>query len=319
MKKLLSIDGGGIRGIVPLMLLDVLLKKTQKILPEAFDVVAGTSTGAIIALGLLTPDRKKQPLYTPKDLLNMYLENAQKIFSSSFWRKVRTAWGFWGADYDSNSLKNVLEMYFGKQRLSEVLLPVIIPTYSVKENKVTFWSSEIAKQGPSKDFHLVDIALAASAAPTYFEPHKFTNIDQSKEFIEVDGGLYANNPSMIGLSQTSHIYSNHAVRDYDVLSLGTGTPKPHIKDLKDSLGVYEWVFHQNLIDIMMNSDNEETLYVVKQIMGKNFQRLQVPLKQDVTMDETDPKKLQGLLEEVKLYIEENKNTLESISKKITSS
>lgn len=122
---------------------------------------------------------------------------------------------------------------------------------------------------------------------------------------------------MIGLSQVSYIYPNHAVRDYDVLSLGTGTIKPHIKDLRDSLGVYEWVFHQNLIDIMMNSDNEETTYVVKQIMGERFQRLQVPLKQDVPMDETDPKKLQGLLEEVKLYIEENKTTLESISKKIT--
>lgn len=309
-KRILAIDGGGVRGLIPLVILDKLKKSTGKDIHKLFDVATGTSTGAIVALGLLV-GKNNQPLYEPEDLMDLYLKTAKDIFSTSFWRNTKTGFGLWGSKYDSENLKDILISYFGGLRLSDLLIPVVITSYSLDKKKITLWSSEEAKKNPSKNFLLTDIALAASAAPTYFEPYKF-NDEKGNSYIEVDGGIYANNPSMIGLSYTKQLYSERPINNHVVVSIGTGKPKAFIKKKqKKTFGIYEWVIHQSLIDIMINCDSDETNHVMENLCP-DFYRLQVHTSEEVSMDETSKKKLTKLKKQALSYVKENHSLLKRV-------
>ena len=125
--RILSIDGGGIKGIVPavvLLHLEKLLKQLSKNqnsrIHDYFDLFSGASTGAIIIAGLLSPDKNNHPKYSPEEILDLYLENGHIIFNSSFFQEIKSVSGIVNVKYDPEGLESVFEKYFGKSELKEL-------------------------------------------------------------------------------------------------------------------------------------------------------------------------------------------------------
>src|SRR5918998_5663430 len=119
MKKVLWIDGGGIRGIIPAMVLAEIERRTGKRTAEVFDLVAGTSTGGILALGLTKPGQNGRPEYSAKKLIDLYETEGGKIFSIPVWHRIHSAGGLAEEKYPSRGIEEVAKRYFGNVRLSQ--------------------------------------------------------------------------------------------------------------------------------------------------------------------------------------------------------
>jgi patatin-like phospholipase/acyl hydrolase len=164
--RILAIDGGGIRGIIPAVILSEIEKRTQKPVSELFDLVVGTSTGGILALFLVKPNNQGRPQYTAKDLVAMYEKEGDQIFSRSIWQKIHSGGSLVGEKYPASGIEKVLEKYFDKARLKDSLTEVLITSYDIERRIPFFFKSRNAKANISYDFPLKQVARATSAAPT---------------------------------------------------------------------------------------------------------------------------------------------------------
>ncbi|KAK3435207.1 hypothetical protein EUGRSUZ_D02575, partial [Eucalyptus grandis] len=244
---ILSIDGGGIRGIVPATILSFLESELQKLdgkdarLADYFDVIAGTSTGGLLTAMLTSPNEKNRPMFAAKDIEDFYLENGPKIFPQDscplapFTKMMKT---LTRPRYDGKYLHSLVREKLRDTRLHQTLTHVVIPTFDIKRLQPTIFSTYQVKNKPSIDALLSDICIATSAAPTYLPPHYFKTIDHSgavREFNLIDGGVAANNPTLVAVSEVTEDISRRSPdffpikpMDYGrflVISLGTGSPK----------------------------------------------------------------------------------------------
>ncbi|KAL3747947.1 hypothetical protein ACJRO7_016723 [Eucalyptus globulus] len=243
----LSMDGGGIRGIVPATILSFLESELQKMdgkdarLADYFDVIAGTSTGGLITAMLTSPNEKNRPMFSAKDIKDFYLENGPKIFpqdSGPFAPVTKMMKTVTGPKYDGNYLHKLIREKLGDTRLHQTLTHVVIPTFDIKRLRPTIFSTYQVKNKPSVDALLSDICIATSAAPTYLPAHYFQTEDHSeavREFNLIDGGVAANNPTLVAISEVTKEISKgnpdfFPIKPMDygrflVISLGTGSPK----------------------------------------------------------------------------------------------
>ncbi|MFS7973973.1 putative patatin-like phospholipase domain, Acyl transferase/acyl hydrolase/lysophospholipase [Helianthus anomalus] len=197
----LSIDGGGIRGVIPGVILEYLESQLQELdgeearVADYFDVIAGTSTGGLVTTMLTAPDENNRPLYAAKDIVPFYLENTPKIFPQ---RRGPFAWiiglfkALLGPKYNGKYLQNLVKSLLGTTKLSQTLTNVVIPTFDIKNMQPVIFSSFQVAREPSMDVQLSDICIGTSAAPTYLPAHCFRKGD--REFNLIDGGIVANNP-----------------------------------------------------------------------------------------------------------------------------
>ena len=168
--RILSIDGGGIRGIIPATVLAEVERRTGKPVAEAFDLIAGTSTGGILALALTRPGDAGGPAYRAEDLVGLYEREGPGIFSRSLCKRIRSVDGLLDERYPSHGLEDALDTYLGDARLSDALTDVIVPAYDIERRGTFFFKSRKARIDEADDFAMRDAAHATSAAPTYFEP-----------------------------------------------------------------------------------------------------------------------------------------------------
>ncbi|KAJ4767650.1 Patatin [Rhynchospora pubera] len=274
----LSIDGGGIRGLIPATILKRLEEELQNLdgkearLADYFDVISGTSTGGLLALMLTAPDKSNRPLYAAKDLTNFYKEHGPKIFPHRSW------WGnlvreFEGPKYDGKYLHSIVREKLGDLRLENTLTNVVIPTFDIKNLSPAVFSSFTMKFKPEKNALLSDIAIGTSAAPTYFPPYAFQN--NNIEFNLVDGGVAANNPTLTAISHVSReVVLGNKERfpveptNYDkflVISLGTGSNKSTKLCAAEASkwGVLGWIWNRHngnspIIDIFNYANADMT-------------------------------------------------------------
>jgi len=224
-RKILAIDGGGIKGAFPAALLAAIEDATGKRIAEHFDLIAGTSTGGIIALGLGLG-------LSAKEILDFYQQHGRRVFGqdrdgtrllgrlSSFWRKQqRRVRQLVGPAYDPLALKNALEGAFGSKRLGDSRVRLIIPAYSINTRSVY-----VFKTAHHRCFEVdhkrsaVDVALATAAAPTYFPAHALAD-----DALLVDGGVWANNPTGMAAVEAVAVlgWQGDSLR---ILSLGCTEP-----------------------------------------------------------------------------------------------
>ncbi len=142
--KILSIDGGGVRGIIPAKILQFLEEVTGQPIHKLFDLIVGTSTGGIITLGLTCPNQAKEARYSAKEIIDIYIEHATHIFQKSFLRKITTGAGLWGAKYDRSHFDEILQQIFGDVLFTQALCPIVIPTYSLLKERPNLFSSRVA-------------------------------------------------------------------------------------------------------------------------------------------------------------------------------
>jgi len=240
-KKVLSIDGGGIKGVFPAALLAALDAKIDRPINEYFDLIVGTSTGGIIALGLGLG-------IPPSEILRLYQEKGEAIFSqgpdfrgsmiAKMHRKIRSI--FYGSQYSRKNLATELGAVFGDLKLGQSRNRLVIPSYSSVTDRIYLYkTAHHEKLESDYDVSAIEVALATSAAPIFFSPFK------SSEAIELlDGGVWANNPIAVAANEAVG-YLKWPSDQIKILSLGTFTERrvPRNKSGAILMGVSGYATH----------------------------------------------------------------------------
>ncbi|XP_054796421.1 patatin-like protein 2 [Prosopis cineraria] len=315
---ILSIDGGGIRGIIPATILEFLESQLQELdgeearLADYFDVIAGTSTGGLVTAMLGAPNEKKRPLFSAKDIKPFYLEHCPKIFPQKlgifdgYPRSVLKALS--GPKYNGKYLHSLVKEKLGDTKLNQTLTNVVIPTFDIKNLQPTIFSSFQVKHNPSLNALLSDICIATSAAPTYLAAHYFQTKDAEgkamREFNLIDGGVAANNPALVAVGEvTREIIENSpdfvAIRplEYDrflVISLGTGCHKArkYSADEAAKWGVLGWLTGNGstpLVDVFNQAGADMvSLYLSVVLKALSSQKTYLRIQDDTLLGQISP-------------------------------
>jgi patatin-like phospholipase/acyl hydrolase len=266
--KVLSIDGGGIRGIIPAMVLAEIEERSGKPIAETFDLIAGTSTGGILALGLAMPGDSGKPRYAARDLIELYEDEGASIFSG----RAGTIRNLFEERYPSAGVEEVLKEYFGDARLKDALTRVFVTSYEIQLRAPFFFRSERAKGDSDYDFPMREVARATSAAPTYFEPAKVESRGPVEYYALVDGGVFANNPAMCAYVEATGILEERGSvapgeSDILVVSLGTGQLTDRLRYEKvTGWGLMEWA--RPLIDVVFDGVSDTVDFQLKQLLPR---------------------------------------------------
>ncbi|KAA8547246.1 hypothetical protein F0562_003890 [Nyssa sinensis] len=292
MVTVLSIDGGGIKGIIPGTLLAYLESKLQELggpsarIADYFDVIAGTSTGGLVTTMLTAPNKDNRPMYAAKDIKSFYLEHTPKIFPqrrdvslisrNNFIDAVSSLFGaVTGPKYDGKYIRSLTKELLGTVTIKQTLTNVIIPTFDIKHLQPIIFSTNDAKADVSKNALLSDICISTSAAPTFLPAHYFETKDangKTRSFDLVDGGVAANNPTLMAISHISKeiLMGNFELVDFEpmdtkrmlVLSLGTGEAKREGKynvATASKRGLLNWIYDNGatpLLDIYGDASSD---------------------------------------------------------------
>lgn len=257
---ILSIDGGGIRGIIPATVLAYIERnlKNKKHITECFDIISGTSTGALIALALNTPDEHGNPKYCAKDLVAFYEELGTKVFTRSIAQRIKSIWGWMGPKYSSDVLYELLDQKFGDTELKDSIKNIMIPAYDITIDKNMFFKKNKAMGCDESNIKFKDLGVACTAAPTYFKPAQIESVCKGTSYVLIDGGISVNNPAMATAVYATELYGYG--NDFLILSLGTGTTYGYGKKTYDprvnSSGFLAWV--EKILPTMMHAVNDIT-------------------------------------------------------------
>jgi len=304
--KVLSIDGGGIRGIIPAIILDALQKRLGKEPWQTFDLIAGTSTGGIITVGIGTACKDGKP-YPPQELVGMYVENGQTIFKKTFFEPEKE---IVLPKYSPDGLETVLEKFFGDTQFQTACTPLLVSSYDLQTEAPFFFKSHKIAQDPTWNWPIRQIARATSAAPTYFPPFHLVRDDQ--DYALVDGGVFVNNPAMAAYVEARRLYPD--AKNVVVVSLGTGDRQDKItyRDAKN-WGLVGWA--KKIVPVLMDSVSEAVDYELSSLPECTYYRLQVPnLPQDAAdMDNVTPENIANLQQIAKDYVAHQSALLDKIA------
>ncbi|AYV82946.1 MAG: hypothetical protein Hyperionvirus3_92 [Hyperionvirus sp.] len=268
--KILSIDGGGIKGIYSLYVLKRIEEQLcgpGETLSDYFDMICGTSTGGIIALAISI----RRPI---KDIIEMYESNASTIFpnnenSYSLTKKLmgvyRSLAALWSYKYDNQALTKHIDAFFEKRTMKDANNLLCITSFQLETNnnrvfKYPF-NDKMIRDGK---ILMRDAALATSAAPTYLPPHYIDEL--SGHF--VDGGVWANDPSLVGITDalTDFIGNDKKYAKYDLLSIGNIVVRSEsMKNMKSYWGGKNLL---KLPTLFMDSNKNSTQHYCKSLCSK---------------------------------------------------
>ncbi|KAI3496307.1 hypothetical protein L1887_38664 [Cichorium endivia] len=303
----LSIDGGGVRGIIPAIILDFLETELKRLdgddarIADYFDIIAGTSTGGLITAMLTAPNEDNRPLFPASEIKKFYLRKCPKIFPQDcniFTKMVRN---LFGPLYDGKYLRDSIRKRLQNIRLGDALTNIAIPTFDISTLQPTIFSSYEMKEKPYLNALLSDICIGTSAAPTYLPPHHFETVHEGEkhEFNLVDGGVAANNPTLIAMGEiakqlirgNSDFHKPKPINDDQyrkilVISIGTGECKKKWNfnpNEASKWGLLRWWYNANgstpLLDIFSQASSDMVdihLSVVFKALKveKNYLRIQ---------------------------------------------
>ncbi len=311
----LSIDGGGTRGIIPATILSTLQNRLDEDLIRYFDVTAGTSTGALIALGLNVPkntdDTFSRPKFGVHDIVAAYEQQSPQIFSNQM-QNYGSFNGLFRPKYSRDNLKTFMENFFQDTPFSHSITHAVIPTYDLNQGAPHFFRSYLARKYADCDYAMSDIALATSAAPGYFSPYSLESFGGYK-IKAIDGGVIRNNPDLTAVAQGVQLFPD--VEKIVVVSLGTGR-----ENLKDTLSSYKptwgrWI--SPLTEVLLSAPNqasEDDLHRLMESWGQTYYRLQIDLPHDLmALDQNSPDTLQELQARALNYMANHQDMLDNLT------
>lgn len=320
--RILSIDGGGIRGLIPALVLAELERQTGRAVADCFDLIAGTSTGGILALGLAKPGEGGRPRYSAQDLADLYLKEGSRIFNESPWRRLTNPMGLRAAKYPSDGIEAVLQQYFGEARLKEALTEVLVTAYDLEKRDAFFYRRRRARADARYDVPMRVAARATSAAPTYFEP-ALVQWPADRDVL-VDGGVFANNPAMCAYAEAWQTLAEVGRDGDDILlvSLGTGlyTP-PYRYEAAKGWGVAGWA--KPVLDVIFDGVDATVDYQLRQLLpaadngAPRYHRFQTDLDAGLSeMDDTSPHHLEGLYRAAEGILQRQAAEVEALAKRL---
>lgn len=278
---ILSIDGGGMRGIIAAQALayleDALRRKSgnpNATIADYFDVAAGTSTGGILTSMLFANDGTGRPMFKATDTLKFLAEKGKKIFNpSGFLSRLSGV----APAYSTKSLERLLKACFlrpdGKSlTLKDTLKPVLIPCYDLSSAGPFLFSRADALETENYDFNMWEVCRATAATPGFFTPVSMTSVDGQTACTAVDGGVVMNNPAAAAITHVLHNKQEfpfvNGVDDLLVLSLGTGQfdrtyERTHVR----GWGSFQWA--KPMMKIVLDGVSDTVDHVISMAFGDN--------------------------------------------------
>jgi uncharacterized protein len=273
--NILSIDGGGIRGLIPAVVLAEIERRTGRRVADLFGLIAGTSTGGILACALARPGDDGRPRFEAAELIELYEREGPEIFRHDPLKDVESVGGLADERYDDTALNDVLRRYLGDARLSQTLTEVLVTAYEIEQRRAFFFRSTRARTDPAEDFLLAAVARATSAAPSYFEPARVEDVGGTRSLALVDGGVFAINPSLCALADVTKAGRRDELTI--IASLGTGS---HTRPLRfeevRTWGELKWA--RPILDVVFDGVADTTDFELDQLLPERaYVRLQTEL------------------------------------------
>ena len=267
---ILALDGGGARGIYPAHILARLERTLSRPIGECFDLIAGTSTGSIIA-GAVAVGVEVQTV------VDLFEEKAPDIFG-----RKRFGWGLFRSKYASQSLEQIVREYLPHRRLGEISTPLLITSSDILTGGVRVFKSryleDLGEQYVrDRDVLLGDAILASCAAPSFFDPM------QVDEYLLADGGLWANNPSILAVTEAVSKF-RRPIEQINILSIGTGKPSL-LYGPKRFWGIATGWGHVKLVSYFLNLQSQASTNMAGLLLGERYFRLD-PDIEDWSLDDT---------------------------------
>ena len=307
MKTIISVDGGGIKGIVAITILQAIQKKLPKPIHEYIDCFAGTSTGGLIAAGLTVPGEDGKPKFTTDDVVEIYQTLGPDVFDRSFWHKVKTLWGLIGPKFPLNGLQKVSEEKFGDVALKECLTHVVIATYDLVTRSPVVFDSTNPKLN---EVSVIDTCMGTASVPTMFPSV------ESGKYNLIDGGIFAVSPALCALSVCQEKYPEES---FMVISIGNGDYNeslPH--DKTAGWGLLQW--GQTAVGVILDGIGDGVDQQAKIFTESNkgvYHRLQFKIPEELSaMDNPDVDNVNGLREKTLEYIKENEEVINKICQQL---
>lgn len=342
--KILSIDGGGIRGIIPAIILDEIERRTEKPICQLFNLIAGTSTGGILATALTKPhpNQQDQPQFKAEDLIDMYRQEGKRIFSESSLAKIIKLDDILKAKYSSKGREEVLTEYLQDTLLKKALTDIFITSYDIELRMPIFFTSNAKDQKLGDNFRKISdgytmkqAAMATSAAPTYFKPYKIDTADPTNNgyYALVDGGVFANNPTSLAIMEglISSARRNRqkpeqqplTINDILVVSLGTGSlNRPYNYQEAVNWGLIQWV--EPMLNITLDGSSESVACQLEQLFPQadgypqQYYRFQRQLtKANDNIDDASPENIEQLVTLAKQIIEQRDSEIDELCQQLT--
>lgn len=255
--NILSICGGGCRGIMCVYTLRDIEKNTGRHISTIFDYYGASSVGSVIVCALLISDDGINPKHTSDELYGKMPKLLKDIFAESYYHNITTGYGLFGSKYSSKNLEDALNDIFGEKKMKELLKPVCFPCFDGTSQKPIYFTRET-----HGELYIKDVLRATCAAPSYFDPKKM-NID-GIDYILYDSGVVCNNTAL-----NIELYAEHnsePINKSDILELclGTGTTYTPQPSNNGSLG---WI--NSIIGYIFSGYNENEMYELGMVLDKN--------------------------------------------------
>jgi predicted acylesterase/phospholipase RssA len=257
-----------------------------------------------------------RPRFSAAQAVDLYLEKGEAIFNIPLGHRLRTFGGVRDEKYPAAPLQDLLREYLGDTQLSQLLRPCLITAYDIQKRRAVLFNQQDAETHEGEDFLLRDVARATSAAPTYFECARISSMSGVR-YALVDGGVFANNPSLCAYAEARKFADAPTARDMVLFSVGTGEQRRSYQyDEARDWGLAEWVVP--VLDIMMSGVAETVDYQLRQMFDTtptphHYLRLQAPLDdRNADMDNVDPENLQELREIGQRLAEDNDEQLDQL-------
>jgi predicted acylesterase/phospholipase RssA len=324
----LSIDGGGLKGVIPARIVieldDKLRAAGKSKVADRFDMFAGTSTGCIIAAGLssanVAPKLGRKAYGNPTDILNIYLSRGREIFERRVSLRERLSKDpvdWWGPPYSATRKRAVLTDVFGGIRLSDLDKNFLGTYYEMGQRQqakiVGIPRPVLQSAGPlfhvaagsKDDLNLLDVVDASSAAPIYFDPSEMA----AGKAVAIDGGIFANNPSMAAFAKA---YPKLAGRRINIVSIGCGISSIHYPAWKH-WGIGQWGTSNAgvpIITAIFDSQARSTDMMMGELMGDQYFRFDPQIQPNRLtnggtvgkMDDASLDNLQGMVDQTEDYL-----------------
>jgi len=315
MKTVLTLDAGGIRGIIPLMILSEIEKRTGLTISELFDVVGGCSSGGIIAAAITSTDDGKTPKYKAEEILELFKTLGGKIFDRTLWHTIKSGFGLWGTKYQSKNVAKVLNDVYNNGTVSDNLTELVLTAYDLETGRPFVMSSFNENRNKIR---IKDAVAGTTCVPSFFTPHKVRESDGS-EHVLIDGGVFAVNPSACVYGEAIEYFREPVV----MISLGTGEVKKEIfPDRVKNWGIIQWLWNLRVLKILTDG----TLDVIDDVIGSTlskrkdayYKRLQpiVSPKVFASIDAVSEKDVNSIIEVGQKFIDDNDSLIQEICEKL---
>jgi uncharacterized protein len=341
--RILSVDGGGMRGLIPALVIADLERRLQEgagadaRAADYFHMFAGTSTGGLVALSLTVPDlpsRPDRPLITAATLADLYTTDGPRIFHRSLLQKLRTLWGWIGPKYTLEPLEEAVTNRLGTTAtLADELRELVVTAYDMTDREPYFFERWRAREEAGSE-PIVDAALATSAAPTYFPSHEVDG------HALVDGGVFAPNPAIAAIVEALERRGDEPhhldMDDLLVVSIGTGLHETHYTQAEVSgWGRLGWIIPRDgeppilatvlggssdgvdhYADTLLNDPPTPHVPSTEIGRGPRFFRLQVPLDPPIALDDASATAIAALEAAANTLIAEHEAELAEITARL---